>query len=224
MGVTVYVWRFNVFGAVGFGNVGHTSLRVDRASDGESFCLSWWPGGEKASIKNLFTRHSQSHLSPGSYGKKKPTDPMEIINPNAPSDKQWEDGPAHAKYFFNVGGTKGLNETMMFLAHNDLDTGAMVLTTKHKKSVKGGQYSLLHQNCSDVVAAILEAGGAGDYVAKPAMRFVWTPTDVAKWCDHLAIAMNREKPGSAERKRGFTNNDLDFTSFGWEYPSLATCS
>ena len=117
-----------------------------------------------------------------------------------------------------------LNETMMFLAYNDLDAGAMVLTTKHRKSVTGGQYSLLHQNCSDAVAAILDAGGASDYVPMPRMRFVWTPTDVAKWCDHLVIEMNRRKPGSAERKRGFTNNDLDFTSFGWEYSALATCS
>ena len=70
------------------------------------------------------------------------------------------------------------------------------------------------------MAWVLEQGNAATYVAKPAMRFFWTPTDIAKWCDRLVIALNAKVPGSAARLRGFTGNDLDFTPMGWQYSAL----
>ena len=223
MTVTVYVWRYRKLGLIGIGNVGHTSLRVDSATGASDFYLSWWPGGDKASVKDLFTRHSKGHSSPGRYNSPRNPQATVIYDPSQ-SDKAWEDRAADAKYRFNLNGAKLLNETRMWAAFNALDRGTMVLTTKHRKSVKGGQYSLLHQNCSDAVAAILEAGGATQYVAKPKMRFVWTPTDVAKWCDQLVSAMVLEQPGSAKRARGFTEVECDFTHTGWQYSALGTCS
>ncbi len=78
--------------------------------------------------------------------------------------------------------------------------------------------------CSDAVAWLLEAGGAGTLVDKPRMRCFWTPTDIAKWCDRLVIASNNKISKSAQRTRGFTGNNLDFTEHDWKYSALATCS
>jgi hypothetical protein len=249
MAVTVYVWRFRKRGLIGWGNVGHASIRVDRQSMPEtSFYLSWWPAGDSAhgGFGKLIGAHTTSHAIQGSYGNKgqtaarrqlrqdmyhstnddgSPTFTDRQINKavkNIQSDKMAEDGSADAKYKFNLGDVSVLSEMQMVMAFQSIHQGGHCLSTNGH--AQAGEYSLVHQNCSTAVAWILEAGGAGKLAAKPAIKHFWTPNDIAKWCDRIVLAALEKNPGSATRTRGFTGNVLDFTTQHPRYPALATSS
>ncbi|MCF3945677.1 hypothetical protein AiwAL_05300 [Acidiphilium sp. AL] len=244
MTVTVYVWRFRKLGVLGFGNVGHASIQVrfSGAAD-RDFYLSWWPGGDDVHGRaRQALRHTTSHSLQVGYGNKAqkaardavahatdergnllvPDDKLKEVQSRFVSDKTAEGRSAEAKYKFNLNGTKLLNETRMEAAFQSIHQGRQTLSAKGH--AKAGEYSLVHQNCSDAVAWLLEAGGAGTLVPKPKMRFFWTPTDIAKWCDRLVLAANDKKSGAAQRIRGFTNNDIDFTPLDWKFSALATAS
>jgi hypothetical protein len=230
MTVTVYVWRFRKLGLIGFGNVGHSSIKILRQQSvgpDEEVYFSWWPGGDDADRKGKKLRHTTSHFRSVAYGAKAKAAALDTIEDaavraNQRSDKEAEERSADAKYRFNLNGAKLLSEFRMMAACRTLHQGTQVVTANGH--AKGGEYSLVHQNCSDVVAFILEQGGAANIVPKPPMRFYWTPTDVAKWCDKLTVAMNKRQEGSAARTRGFTGNDMAFTQHEWRYSALATSS
>lgn len=244
MTVTVYVWRFRKRGLIGIGNVGHASIGVkfDTTPD-KDFYLSWWPGGDDVhgGLRQML-RHTDSHHIKVGYGNKAqqaarnlathatdargelliPDDRLDEVLGNITSDKTAEGRSADAKYKFNLNGSKLLNQTRMKAAFEAIHQGRYSLSTKGH--AKAGEYSLVHQNCSDAVAWLLEAGGAANLVAKPKMRFFWTPTDIAKWCDQLVLAANDKEAHAAQRGRGFTNNNLDFTPMPWKFSALGTVS
>ena len=244
MTVTVYIWKFRRRALIGIGNVGHASIKVDFAGAPQrSFYLSWWPGGDAAHGRGRrMLAHTQNHSLQLGYGQSAyeaaraqtemwhaTDDKGAPLHPQADvdkwmeehgqiSDKMAEGRSAEAKYKFNLNDTKVLNETRMEAAYKAIHEGRHTLSAKGH--AQGGEYSLVHQNCSDAVAWLLEAGGAGSLVPKPQMRFFWTPTDVAKWCDQLVLKADQKVPGSAQRTRGFTGNDLDFTQLDWKYSAL----
>ncbi|HEX7390071.1 MAG TPA: hypothetical protein VF286_08160 [Acidiphilium sp.] len=244
MTVTVYVWRFRKRGLIGIGNVGHSSIGVkfDGMAD-KDFYLSWWPGGGDVHgrLRQTF-RHTNSHHLNVGYGSKTqkaardtmthatdargelvvPDDKLDEVLSNITSDKTAEERSADAKYKFNLNGSKLLNQTRMKAAFEAIHQGRHSLSAKGH--AKAGEYSLVHQNCSDAVAWLLEAGGAGALVPKPKMRFFWTPNDIAKWCDQLVLAANDKEAHAAQRTRGFTNNNLDFTPMPWKFSALSTVS
>lgn len=230
MTVTVYIWRFRKRGLIGLGNVGHASIKILRqhsVGPDEELYFSWWPGGDDADRKGKKLRHTSSHFNHIAYGPRSKAAALDTIQDaairaNQVSDKEAEQRSADAKYMFNLKGAKLLNELRMTTACGMLHRGTQVVTANGH--AKGGEYSLVHQNCSDVVAFILEQGGAANIVPKPQMRFYWTPNDVAKWCDRLTLAMNKQQEGSAARTRGFTGNDIAFTQHDWRYSALATSS
>lgn len=244
MTVTVYVWRFRKLGLFGIGNVGHASIAVNFAgAPDRSFYLSWWPGGRDVhGFGRRALRHTDSHSLQVGYGQKAEAaarnalvhamddkgnllysdEQLPLAQAAIESDKTAEGRSADAKYKFNLNGAKVLNETRMEAAFHSIHQGNRTLSAKGH--AKAGEYSLVHQNCSDAVAWLLEAGGAGMLFDKPRMRFFWTPTDIAKWCDQLVIASNDKISKSAQRVRGFTGNNLDFTEHDWQYNTLATCS
>lgn len=227
--VLVYIWRFRKLGLLGFGNVGHAALEV-RSGGPSDFYLSWWPGGDTrggaSRLKNKTLAHTTSHYMNFGYSRwsgvqaRIEAEGAGLDSANFLSDKEKEDREADAKYRFNLTTPRLLSELRMKQAFDQLHQGQQVLSAKGHGAA--GEYSLVHANCSDAVAWVLERGNAATYVAKPTMRFFWTPTDIAKWCDRLVIALNDKQPGSATRVRGFTGNDLDFTAKGWQYNTLAT--
>lgn len=233
MTVIVYAWRFRKAGLFGFGNVGHAALEV-RDPNGINDCyLSWWPGGDvrrgRSWVVNKKLKHTVGHYMNFGYGTWTGHAARAEAGQagwtaeqagNLESDKEREGRSADAKYLFNLHGPKVLNELRIKGFVDGLHRGAQVLSSNGHAA--GGEYSLVHANCSDAVATALQAGGAAQLHPKPAMRHFWTPTDVARWCDHMVIAANDKTPGSATRKRGFTGNDLDFTPKSWQFSALST--
>jgi hypothetical protein len=207
LGVILCLWRNKGALKLLSGSFGHSSLRLDgppfQVGTQKSVYISWWPGKDRDGWTNVgilrttdaksartFQQDKRSELGDNAetflrMGIWKPRNGQYAEDEANPETSRWAKKP-DIKIALPTLGASGVQY--------GLDAMRIYSWWKVFNAAPNGTWTTVRRNCSKIIAAALDAGGASEIVPMPRTA-LWRPNVLESWANRIVARCTHKNRG-----------------------------